>query len=112
MEPGRSAPVHTSFSFDLTVTSLFTPLIAGGSVELLPEDVGAQNLVAALLQAGERSLFKITPAHLELLSQQIGPEEVAGMSRVFVIGGENLLAEPAGLAGCSENQTDQRVRAH
>jgi amino acid adenylation domain-containing protein len=93
VEPGRSAPVHTSFSFDLTVTSLFTPLIAGGSAELLPEDVGAQQLVAALLRAGERSLLKLTPSHLDLLSQQIGPEKLAGMARCLVIGGENLVAE-------------------
>jgi amino acid adenylation domain-containing protein len=93
VEPGRSAPVHTSFSFDLTVTSLFVPLVAGGSVELLPEDVGAQNLVAALLRAGERSLLKLTPSHLDLLSQQIGPEKIAGLARCLVIGGENLVGE-------------------
>src|SRR6202165_182781 len=93
VEPGRSVPVHTSVSFDLTVTSLYTPLLAGGKVELLPEDVAAQNLVAALLRAGDRSLVKITPAHLELLSHQINKKQAAGMSRTFVIGGENLLAE-------------------
>lgn len=93
VEPGRSVPVHTSISFDLTVTSLYTPLVAGGIVELLPEDIGAQNLVSALLRGGDRSLVKITPAHLQLLSQQISPDSAAGMSRTFVIGGENLLAE-------------------
>lgn len=93
VEAGRSAPVHTSFSFDLTVTSLFTPLVAGGSAELLPEDVGAQQLVAALERAGERSLLKLTPSHLDLLSQQIGPEKIAGLARCLVIGGENLVAE-------------------
>ncbi len=72
---------------------MFTPLIAGGSAELLPEDVGAQQLVAALLRAGERSLLKLTPSHLDLLSQQIGPEKLAGMARCLVIGGENLVAE-------------------
>jgi amino acid adenylation domain-containing protein len=93
VEPGRSVPVHTSISFDLTVTSLYTTLLAGGKVELLPEDVGAQNLLAALLGAGDRSLVKITPAHLELLSHQIRAEQAVGMTRTFVIGGENLLAE-------------------
>jgi amino acid adenylation domain-containing protein len=93
VEPGRSAPVHTSISFDLTVTSLFTPLLAGGTVELLPEDVGAQNLLAALLRQGDRSLVKITPAHLELLGQQLTAEQVPGICRTFVIGGENLRAE-------------------
>jgi amino acid adenylation domain-containing protein len=93
VQPGRSVPVHTSISFDLTVTSLYTPLLAGGTVELLPEGVGVQALLAALLRAGDYSLIKITPAHLELLSHQIGPEQAAGMARVLVIGGENLLAE-------------------
>ena len=93
VEAGRSTPVHSSFSFDLTVTSLYTPLISGGSVELLPEDVGAQQLLGALLRESDRSLVKITPAHLELLSQQIPAAKARGMSRTMVIGGENLLAE-------------------
>ncbi len=93
VEPGRSVPVHTSVAFDLTVTSLFTPLLAGGTVELLPEDLGAQNLLAALLRSGGRSLVKITPAHLELLNGQLSPQQAAGVCRAFVIGGENLLAE-------------------
>jgi amino acid adenylation domain-containing protein len=93
VEPGRSVPVHSSISFDLTVTSLYTPLLTGGTVELLPDDVGAQQLLASLLRVGDRSLVKITPAHLELISQQINAEQAAGMTRTFVIGGENLLAE-------------------
>jgi non-ribosomal peptide synthetase component F len=44
-------------------------------------------------EGNNRSLVKITPAHLELLSQQIKPDEAAGRTKVFVIGGENLLAE-------------------
>jgi amino acid adenylation domain-containing protein len=93
VETGGSVPVHSSISFDLTVTSLYPALLAGGKVELLPEDVGAQNLLAALRSARNRSLVKITPAHLELISQQLSPAEAAGMTRTFVIGGENLLAE-------------------
>ena len=68
-------------------------MLAGATVELLPEDIAAQNLLAALRKTGNRALVKITPAHLELLSRQMSREEVARMSRVFVIGGENLLAE-------------------
>ena len=92
VEPGHAVPVHTSISFDLTVTSLYTTLLGGAKVELLPEDVGAQNLLAALLQKN-RGLVKITPAHLELLGKQIGADEAPGMAKAFVIGGENLLAE-------------------
>ncbi|WP_243318750.1 non-ribosomal peptide synthetase [Geothrix paludis] len=91
--PGHRVPVHSSVSFDLTVTSLYTPLLAGGTVELLPEDAGAQNLVTALQRAGGHGLVKITPSHLELLNKQVSPTHVPGMVRVFVVGGENLLAE-------------------
>ena len=93
VKAGGSVPVHSSISFDLTVTSLYTPLLAGGRVELLAEDAAAQSLLTALQGQKGRSLVKITPAHLELLSQQLGSDEVAGMTNVFVIGGENLLAE-------------------
>jgi len=93
VKPGRSVPLHSSISFDLTVTSLYTPLLAGGTVELLPDDFGAEQLLAALLRTGDRSLVKITPAHLDVLSTQLAPEQLAGMTRTFVIGGENLLAE-------------------
>ena len=93
VEAGCSVPVHSSISFDLTVTSLYPALLAGGQAELLPEDVGAQQLVAALRRGRGRGLVKITPAHLDLLRQLLGAEETAGLTRVFVIGGENLVAE-------------------
>ena len=93
VEAGCSVPVHSSISFDLTVTGLYPPLLVGGVVELLAEDIGAQNLLAALLRARDRNLVKITPAHLELLNQQISREQAAGITRLYVIGGENLLAE-------------------
>jgi len=93
VQAGGSVPVHTSISFDLTVTGMYTPLLAGGRVEILSEDVAGQSLLKALRKGKDRSLVKITPAHLELLSQQISPEEAAGTTKVFVIGGENLVAE-------------------
>jgi amino acid adenylation domain-containing protein len=89
----QTVPVHTSISFDLTVTSLYTTLLAGGTAELLPEDVGAQRLLAALMSGGERGLVKITPAHLELIGSQTRPEQAGNMASAFVIGGENLLGE-------------------
>jgi len=93
VEPGGSVPVHSSIAFDLTVTSLYPALLAGGQVELLTEDVGARNLLAALRARGNRSLVKITPAHLDVLTQQLRSDELAGLTKTFVIGGENLPAE-------------------
>jgi len=90
---GAGAPVHSSIAFDLTVTSLFTPLVVGRAVELLPEDRGAEALAEALQTASGYSLVKLTPAHLQALQLQLPPEQVAGRTRTFVIGGEQLRAE-------------------
>lgn len=93
LQAGDVVPVHSSIAFDLTVTSLYPALLSGGQVELLAETAAAQSLLAALQQGSRRGLVKITPTHLELLSQQLPASAVAGMSRAWVIGGEALSAE-------------------
>ncbi|HEY4724064.1 MAG TPA: AMP-binding protein, partial [Anaerolineae bacterium] len=42
---GRGAPVHSSIGFDLTITGLFAPLLAGQRVILVPEDEEYEGLV-------------------------------------------------------------------
>ena len=59
-DSGEAVPVHSSIAFDLTVTALYVPLVCGGSIEMLREDVGGQNLVASLQRGHDRSLVKIT----------------------------------------------------
>jgi amino acid adenylation domain-containing protein len=93
LSAGQGSPVHSSISFDLTVTSLFSPLVSGGKVQLVPEDKGIEGLGDVLLAKGDFSLVKITPAHLQLLSQQTPPALAPGLTHAFIIGGENLLVE-------------------
>ncbi|MFN7945820.1 MAG: amino acid adenylation domain-containing protein [Blastocatellia bacterium] len=90
---GAGAPVHSSLSFDLTITGLYAPLLSGRRVDLAGEDTGVESLSALLHQQSGYSLIKITPAHLELLGQQIAPEAAAGVTKSFIIGGEQLLPE-------------------
>ncbi|HEX3697245.1 MAG TPA: amino acid adenylation domain-containing protein [Polyangia bacterium] len=96
-DAGGAVPVHSSIGFDLTVTALFVPLAGGISIEILREDVAGQKLVAAMREGRDRSLVKITPAHLALLSDQLGANGVPDRTRLFVIGGENLTAESLSL---------------
>ncbi|WP_446048271.1 AMP-binding protein, partial [Streptomyces olivaceus] len=50
--------LHSSVAFDLTVTALWTPLVAGGAVRVAELD-------ERVAQAGPRpSLVKVTPSHL------------------------------------------------
>jgi amino acid adenylation domain-containing protein len=92
VQPG-GAPVHSSIGFDLTVTSLFLPLLAGQPVQLLPEGDAGQLLTQALTGPGGFGLVKITPAHLLLLNQLVPAEQAAKATHSFVIGGEQLTAE-------------------
>ena len=90
---GQGAPVHSSISFDLTITALLAPLIAGCRVDLLDEDLGVEQLSEALRCSRDYSLVKITPAHLRWLGDQLDPRDAGGRTRAFVIGGEALRPE-------------------
>ncbi|HEX4961859.1 MAG TPA: non-ribosomal peptide synthase/polyketide synthase [Thermoanaerobaculia bacterium] len=103
---GRGAPVHSPVSFDLTVTSLFLPLLAGRCVELVPEEAGIEGLAATLAEGGF-GLVKLTPAHLDILERLLPPERAAGCAAAFVIGGETLSAEQ--LAFWRQNAPDLRL---
>jgi amino acid adenylation domain-containing protein len=92
VEAGQGAPVHSSIAFDLTITGLFAPLLIGRATRLLPEDASIEALSTLLREESNFSLVKITPSHLQLLSQQLSPQDVTGRTRMFIIGGENLTA--------------------
>jgi amino acid adenylation domain-containing protein len=89
-DQGMGAPVHSPIGFDLTVTSLFSPLLAGGCAVLLPEAQGVQALSGALRDSGGYTLVKVTPSHLELLGEELEDAELAGRTDVLVVGGEAL----------------------
>jgi len=94
-DQGRGSPVHTPIGFDLTITSLFPPLLVGRSAVLVREDPTLETLMAALRE-GDFSLVKLTPAHLEALSHKVPSEHSGLLTRTFVIGGEALLGETLG----------------
>ncbi|KYC36605.1 non-ribosomal peptide synthetase [Scytonema hofmannii PCC 7110] len=93
VELGKGTTVHSSLAFDLTITGLFSPLLVGRQVKLIAENQGIESLSHTLRQESNLSLVKITPAELLLLSGQLSSNEVAGITRAFIVGGENLLTE-------------------
>jgi amino acid adenylation domain-containing protein len=86
---GTRAPLHTSLSFDLTITSLWGPLASGGSVELVPEAQGIDGLRTTVEKSPSPSVIKLTPAHMQALASGRIPEGI----ETLVIGGEALLCE-------------------
>jgi len=86
-------PLYTSMSFDLTVTSIFVPLTAGESVEIMPSDLDATELVEQVITSGA-DIAKLTPAHLEIADMltTVGVVKPEKLNRM-ILGGEALSAK-------------------
>ncbi|QNH11978.1 non-ribosomal peptide synthetase [Xanthomonas sp. SI] len=89
------ALVATSPAFDLTVPSLYVPLLAGGCVTLLAEADAMAGLAAALEAASAPGwLLRLTPSHVQGLLALSDAQPRPG-AHVFVVGGEAFAAELA-----------------
>ncbi|KUN63894.1 hypothetical protein AQJ46_30680, partial [Streptomyces canus] len=87
---GGGAVLHSSLAFDLTVTSVLVPLVSGAAV-VVSSAGGAEGLAGLLNQPGsDVGLLKVVPAHLPLLGELVAGERLAGVARVWVVGGEAL----------------------
>ena len=94
----EEALVHSSFAFDLTLTSVFLPLTSGGSLYLLAES--SPEALAHALKSRRFGLVKLTPSHLRLMCQMLEPGRLAAAARLLVVGGEALF--PKDLAAVEE----------
>ncbi|TQF02732.1 amino acid adenylation domain-containing protein [Kitasatospora acidiphila] len=89
MDGGGGAPLHSSLSFDLTVTSVVVPLVSGSAV-VASAAGGAEGLAELLGGRGGFGLVKAVPGHLPLLAELVSDEQAAGSTRRLVVGGEAL----------------------
>ncbi|MGI5153413.1 amino acid adenylation domain-containing protein [Plantactinospora sp. CA-294935] len=89
------APLFSSVGYDLVVTTLYAPLLAGQTLHLLPPALPVTELGRALAEAGPFSFVKLTPGHLELLGYQLDDATAARIAEVLVVAGDAL---PAPLA--------------
>jgi hypothetical protein len=86
IDSGTRFALFTSLAFDLTATSLFLPLLAGGAVVLRPEAVSSWSLTD-LVESGTVNTLKLTPTHLDLLGRL--PVQPSAF-RTLIVGGEQL----------------------
>ena len=85
-QPDTAAAVaafFTALTFDLTVTSLFVPLVSGGRVVVITDD--GPSALATLARRTEINWVKATPSHLEVLVRLLPPEHELA---TLVVGGE------------------------
>jgi amino acid adenylation domain-containing protein len=81
-------PLFSSLAFDLTVTSLFAPLISGGRIVVYRADSGGQSIVILkVIKDGVADIVKLTPRHLAMIKDL---NLAATRIRRLVVGGEDF----------------------
>ncbi len=88
---GGNAPADYAFfsslSFDLTITSIFAPLISGGAIHVYAERGETDLAVLDVFADDAVDVVKLTPSHLSLVCED---RRALSRIRTLVLGGENL----------------------
>ncbi|WP_309228407.1 non-ribosomal peptide synthetase [Streptomyces lunaelactis] len=84
------APFFSSLAFDLGVPDLYTPLMTGQPVHLLCQDADVTELGRLLTLRAPYAFVKLTPGHLDLLTQQLTDEETASLAGVVIAAGDSF----------------------
>jgi tyrocidine synthetase-3 len=83
--------LYSSLAFDLTVTSIFTPLITGNRIVIYRED-GGSSAIEEILKDNKVGVLKLTPSHLALMKIQ---DNSQSRIRRLIVGGEQFETELA-----------------
>ncbi|WP_309304394.1 MULTISPECIES: amino acid adenylation domain-containing protein [Brevibacillus] len=86
VEENEIFALYSSISFDLTVTSIFTPLISGNQI-VIYQDCGKDFILSKVFKDNKATIVKVTPAHLTLIKDF---DNTNSMIKRFIVGGENL----------------------
>jgi amino acid adenylation domain len=78
--------LYTSLAFDLTVTTVFTPIVSGAAIIVYRDD-REKYVLYRIIEENRTSIIKLTPAHLKLLlDANISDSKLTR----FIVGGEDL----------------------
>ncbi|WP_054742438.1 non-ribosomal peptide synthetase [Cellulosilyticum ruminicola] len=78
--------LYSSISFDLTVTSIFTPLISGCKLVIYEENE-SEHALYRIMRERQVTVLKLTPAHLMLIKDL---DNRLSTIRKLIVGGEEL----------------------
>jgi amino acid adenylation domain-containing protein/non-ribosomal peptide synthase protein (TIGR01720 family) len=79
-------PLYSSLSFDLTVTSIFTPLLSGNKIIVYGDDKD-EFVLYRIMRENKSTVIKLTPSHLSLLKNL---DNRNSNVKKFIVGGEDL----------------------
>jgi amino acid adenylation domain-containing protein len=88
-------PLYTPLSFDLTVTSIYTPLLSGNTIVVYKGNAGL-TLIENIIEDHRIGVVKLTPSHLKLILEQkrsglhLSGEKIKSGIKRFIVGGEAM----------------------
>ncbi|KAA6473954.1 amino acid adenylation domain-containing protein [Bacillus swezeyi] len=95
--------LYSSIAFDLTVTSVFTPLITGNKIVIYRQEDTSEFILQRVLKEKKATIIKLTPAHLALLKDQ---DFFNSAVKRLIVGGEQL---PTDLAKSITESAKQKI---
>ncbi|OLP64686.1 Surfactin synthase subunit 2 [Bacillus pumilus] len=81
--------LYSSIAFDLTITSIYTPLVIGSTVMIYRQEDHPGFLLEHILLDQKAKVIKLTPAHMALLTDEALSQSVV---KRMIVGGEQLSA--------------------
>lgn len=91
-EESCNMALFTSVAFDLTLTSIFLPLVTGNTLYTYEEELH-ESLIHRVIRDGVADVVKLTPTHLKLLCES-KDIDFKGVKRL-ILGGEQFEADLA-----------------
>ena len=83
-----SFPLFTNIAFDLTITSIFTPLATGNSIVIIDDDE-QEMAISKVIESAQVNVVKLTPSHLRILKEMKSDAFATNKHiRKFIVGGE------------------------
>ncbi len=79
-------PLFTSIAFDLTVTSIFTPLVSGNKLVIFGEEDQAE-LIQNVFSNNHVNIVKLTPSHLKIIRDGALLKHNKSIKKI-IVGGE------------------------
>ena len=100
-------PLFSAVGFDLTVTSLFLPLVTGGTSVIYTEPNEEPDLaIFDVLKDNKANFIKLTPSHLSLLTEN----DYSNLNiEVMIVGGEDF---KYGLAKSIQTKFGENIRIY
>lgn len=81
--------LYSSISFDLTVTSIFTPILYGNKI-VIYKSADDEILIRKVFKDNKAGIVKLTPSHLQLIKDM---DNTGSNIKRIILGGEDLKTE-------------------